>query len=427
MKNDENTKKRISGISLRLLPLYLLYAAAIVFFLIKLINIQITGTDYYKSASSVTHTREVITEPMRGEIFDRNGVPLVTNVYSQVLLLDYDAMPARAAEKNEAIAKLSSILQKNGCEINTVMPTVGTYPHVSYDEEALKDAYTAARFRRFLSRYGYSADIPCIELYEVLFDRFGLTDGSGEHIYDNATEDTVIRVLYTLDAVDFAPGNPFVLVNDIDLKLITEVLEANCRGVYVKKVFDRVCHYPVEASNVIGRTGKIPSDKINEYLEKGYPYDATVGLDGAEAAFEDVLRGVPGITVITEDEFGNILDSRVEQEPVPGKNIYLTIDIELQKAALSALETQINKIVAAAIESGEPDTGEKANSGALSVVSLKGEVLALATYPTYDITKLGENYAEYAADERKTAFRPLAFRQLPARFDVQTRNDRGGA
>ena len=390
--------------SLRLLPLYLIYAAAILFFLIKLINIQITGTDYYKSASSVTHMREVTVEPMRGEIFDRNGVPLVTNEYSNVLLLDYGAMPAGAAEKNEAIAKLSAILKKNGCDINTVMPTLGTYPHVSYDEETLKDPYTAARFRRFLSRYGLNTDIPCIDLYEVLFDRFGLIDDTGAHIYDNGTEDTVIRVLYTLDAIDFAVGNPFVLVDNADLKLITEVLEANCRGVEVKKTFTRVCHYPVEASNILGRVGKIPSDKIAEYLEKGYPYDATVGLDGVEAAFEDILRGEPGITVITEAEFGNVLGSRVEKEPVPGKNVYLTIDIELQKAALSALETQINKIVAAAKASGEPDTGEKADSGALSVVSLKGEVLALATYPTYDITKLGENYAEYAADPKKPLF-----------------------
>lgn len=404
MKRTETVKRRLSGINLRLLPLYLIYAAAAVVCLIKLINIQITGADYYKSASSVTHTREIVTESVRGEIFDRNGVPLVTNVYKNVLLLDYSAMPARASERNAAIAKLSAILQKNGCDINTVMPTVGTYPHVSYDEDAMDDASTRARFLRFLTRYGCNSDISCIELYETLFGKFGLLNDEGGHIYDNATEDTVIRVLYTLDAVDFAPGNPFVLVDDVDLKLITEVLEANCRGVYVKKTFTRVYHYPEAASNIIGRVGKIPANKIDEYLQKGYSYDATVGLDGVEAAFEDILRGSDEVTVVTEDEYGNIIESHTEKEAVPGKNIYLTIDIELQQTALAALETQINKIVAAAVASGEPDTGEKADSGALSVVSMTGEVLALATYPTYDITKLGQNYTEYASDPRKPLF-----------------------
>ncbi len=404
MKNAETFKKSVSKINFRLLPLYIIFAAAMIVFLIKLVNIQITGADYYRSASSVTHTRRIVTEPVRGEIFDRNGVPLVTNEYSQALMLDYDALPSRPSEKNAAIAKLSRILQKNGCDINTVMPALGTYPHVAYDDEAMKDPYVRNRFTRFLKRYGLDTEITCIELYETLFGRLGLLDDSGEHIYDSNTEDMIIRVLYTLDVYDFAPDNPFVLVSEADLKLITEILEANCRGAYVKKLFKRVYHYPEAASNIIGRVGKIPSEKMDLYLAKGYSYDATVGLDGVEAAFEDILRGEEGVTVITEDEYGNITDSRTEKEAVPGKNVYLTIDIELQQTALASLEAQIKRIVDEAVRSGEPDSGEKADSGALSVVSLKGEVLALATYPTYDITRLGENYAEYAADPRKPLF-----------------------
>ena len=404
MKNGEIIKKSVSKVNFRLLPLYVIFAAAMVVFLIKLINIQITGADYYKSASSVTHTRRVTVEPVRGEIFDRNGVPLVTNACTEALLLDYEAMPSRASERNAAIAKLSGILRKYDCGVNTVMPTLGSYPHVAYDDEALRDASVRSRFTRFLTRYGFGTDIPCVELYEALFGKLGLLDDLGEHVYDSETEDVIIRVLYTLDVYDFAPGNPFVLADDAELKLITEILEANCRGVYVKKMFTRVYHYPEAASNIVGRIGKIPSDKIDLYLAKGYSYDATVGLDGVEAAFEDVLRGEDGVTVITEDEYGNIIESHTEKEAVPGKNVYLTIDIELQQTALSALEAQIKKIVAAARASGEPDSGEKADSGALSVVSLQGEVLALATYPTYDITKLGENYAEYSSDPRKPLF-----------------------
>ena len=391
--------------NLRTVPLYVIFAAAVVFFVIKLVNIQITGTDRYVKTMSLTHEREVTVQSLRGEIYDRNGVCLVKNEYSESLMLDHASLPAAVDEKNEVLARLIGVLRDCGQEITTLMPVRGTYPHIEYDEEALKNVTAKNRLARFLLYHNIRSDVGCLELYEQLLEDFALTDGRGEHIYDTETEDRLIRLRYTLDATDFADDNPYRLLSDIDLITETAVLENGCKGVYVKKEYKRVICVPGVGSNIIGRTGKIPADRVDEFLSRGYPYDAVVGLDGAEAAFEDILRGEDGITVFVEDSYGNVVDSYVKKEPVPGKNVYLTIDIELQAEAERLLGEQVRKIAAQGRASGIPDNGEKADSGALTVMSSKtGQVLALASYPTYDLSTFSEDYPDLASDPAKPLF-----------------------
>lgn len=391
--------------NIRFIPLYVLYGVACVLFFVKLVNIQITGTDRYVKTSSMTREREVAVQSIRGEIYDRNGVPLATNEYTQALQLDYSSLPSGNAEKNETLASLISVIDKYGCEMRTVMPMTGSYPHIEYDNDALKTTLGKNRMYKFLIYHNIKSGLSCLDLYEELLKEFALLDKDGEHIYDTRVEDMIVRIRYSLDATDFAPGNPYTLASDIDLKLATAVLENGCKGIYIKKEYTRAYGVPGVGSNVIGRIGKIPEGKTEEYLAKGYAYDAVVGLNGAEAAFEDILRGEDGITVYVEDDYGNVLDSYVKKEPVPGKNVYLTIDIKLQDEAEKALERQIRKVVAEALESGEENSGEKADSGALTVFSAKtGEVLALASYPTYDLTTFSDDYAKLVSDPRKPLF-----------------------
>ena len=396
-------KKRKSNI--RLIPLYVIYAAAVTFFFVKLVNVQITGADRYVKTMTLTHEREVSVQSLRGEIYDRNGVPLVTNVYTELLQLDYASLPADNTEKNRTLATIISVIGKNGRQVETVMPVTGTYPHIEYDEQELKTQSAQTRMYRFLMYHNIKTGVKCLDLYEELLKDFALLNEEGEHIYDTETENMIVRLRYSLDAVNFAPGNPYTLVSDVDLRLTTAVLESGCKGVTVKKEYKREYGVPGVGSNVIGRVGKIPEEMMEEYLAKGYSYDAVIGLNGAEAAFEEILRGEEGVTVYVEDDYGNVVDSYVKKEPVPGKNVYLTIDIKLQEQAEKLLGEQVRKVRADGRASGRENSGEKADSGALTVVSVStGEVLALASYPTYDLTTFGEDYGTLAADPAKPLF-----------------------
>ena len=402
MYNNTNIKRKFN---IRYIPLYIIYAAACIFFIVKLVNVQITGTDRYVKTMSLTHEREVVVQSLRGEIYDRNGTPLVTNEYTQLLELDYASTPNDIRERNEALASVITVLTKNDREIETIMPVLGTYPHIEYDEEALSSQTAQNRMYRFLLYHNIKSGVLCIDLYEELLKDYKLLDADGEHIYDTDTEDKLIRLLYSLEATNFAPGNPYTLLSGIDLPLATSVLESGCKGVYIKKEYKRVYGVPGVGSNILGRVGKIPENKMEEYLAKGYSYDAVIGLNGAEAAFEDILRGEDGITVYVEDDYGNVLQTYVKKEAVPGKNVYLTIDIQLQEAAEKALAEQVRKVHDEAVASGKQNSGEKADSGALTVRAVKtGEVLALASYPTYDLTTFSQDYEALAADPAKPLF-----------------------
>ena len=325
MQHETDIKRK--KFNIRYVPLYVIYAAACVFFIVRLVNMQITGTDRYVKTMSLTHEREVAVQSLRGEIYDRNGTPLVTNQYTELLQLDYASTPTDITERNAALADIITVLTANGREIETLMPVIGTYPHIEYDEEVLKSQTAQNRMYRFLLYHNIKTGVKCIDLYEELLKDYKLTDEDGEHIYDNYTEDKLIRLLYSLDATNFAPGNPYTIVTDTDLALTTSVLESGCKGVFIKKEYKRVYGVPGVGSNIIGRVGKIPENKMEEYLAKGYAYDAVIGLNGAEAAFEDILRGEDGITVYVEDDYGNVLETYVKKEAVPGRNVYLTIDI----------------------------------------------------------------------------------------------------
>ena len=97
------SKKR--KFNFRALPLYIIFTAAILFFIVKLVNIQITGTDRYVKTMALTREREVAVQSLRGEIFDRNGTPLVKNEYTEDVMLDYQSMPTDQAEINETLRK----------------------------------------------------------------------------------------------------------------------------------------------------------------------------------------------------------------------------------------------------------------------------------------------------------------------------------
>jgi len=124
-----------------------------------------------------------------------------------------------------------------------------------------------------------------------------------------------------------------------------------------------------------------------------------VGLDGVEAAFEAYLRGIDGVLTVTEDTYGNIVKTEITAEPVAGKNVYLTIDIGMQMAAELALAENIQQIREEA-DPEDPLSGEDASKGALVAAEVEtGAVLAMASYPTYNLATFRQDFPILNADK----------------------------
>lgn len=396
-------------------------------FFIRMFNIMATA-DPNDKIETGTYTRREPIQALRGEIYDRNGDLLVYNEYSYNMVFDYDAMAATQVERNETILQAVNALKKNGLDAKrseSSFPFAGTYPNYTYTSAASdgeSDIYYRLLKRIAENELETDAPISKTELTVSYLDdfytqspdsfpseseivdwyvkRYKLDEKteSGEPMFGDKDIDEILRVRYDMEVGDFSIYNRYTFAEDLDISFLTYVKELNLAGIDFEVKASRKYAYPGYASHILGRTGAILAENWAYYQALGYDMDDTVGLDGCEAAFEEYLRGVDGVRVVVEDKNGNVIRSYVEQEPIPGKDVYLTIDIELQIAAEIALEKNVNLV------------GD-AHAGAITAIDPKnGDVLALASYPTFDLTTYNKDYTALAKDYHN----PLLNRALNA-------------
>lgn len=172
----------------------------------------------------------------------------------------------------------------------------------------------------------------------------------------------------------------------IDRPTIIKIEESSdsLPGVEVVDVYLREYEYGVLASHILGYTGEIDEEKLSSGQYGGdYAGGDQIGLTGLEEQYESVLKGEKGKLVYEVDPLGRPVRIIEKTEPVSGSDIYLTIDIELQNVAEEAL---LNGILEARDKTIK-DTDENyiVPGGAAVVLDAKnGEILAMASYPTYD-------------------------------------------
>lgn len=402
---------------LRYAFLGLLIVGFAIAFVIRLINIEITGQGYTEDASRGDFRRRTETiQALRGEIFDRNGKPLVTNKYYYDIYLDAGSLSASNEKRNEAILSVLKFAKENGEEGAFELPdspfleiynSSETEKHIEYSSNYMSTVY-GRRLKKLLAEITEEEELPEAKTaYELLQLRYGIVDKEGKKNYSDDDASLVFRVRADMELKNFSASEPYTILHDVHIKLITAIEESAIRGVKTKTVVSRVYNYPGYATHLLGRTGKIQAAKADYYKELGYPGNAVVGLSGAEEAFEEYLRGIDGERTIIEDEYGNVLDEYISKEPVAGGNVYLTIDIDVQIEAEDALKKNIELIVENAKDRDEDEehVGEDANAGALTLVKVKtGEVIAAASYPTYNLVTFDEDYSTLREDENSPLF-----------------------
>ena len=374
----------------------------------KLISIQIAGRDFYELVSTYTYTRTETITAQRGEIFDRNGTPLVTNIYTRNIVFDYASMPVYKDEFNDVILRTLEIFEKTGNldKISqSALPLEGVYPDLKFSDEFLGHSGNLSKFKRMLSSFNLSENTDSAKLTNFLVRRYALVDGNGKGRYTDRQITRLLQIRYDMEYKKFSTRQPYILAEDVDIALITQLKEINIRGISVTETVQRHYNYPGYASHILGRVGKIPSENVDYYRELGYSLDATVGILGAEKVFENYLRGIDGQRTIIEDAYGNILEVRITKEPVAGKDVWLTIDINMQIIAEDALKNNINLIVENAKNKKGALNGEDASAGGITVVSPKtGEVLAMGSYPTFDLATYNSDYSTLSTDPLRPLF-----------------------
>lgn len=373
-----------------------------------------------------TTERTVIVQAMRGQIYDRNGKPLVTNEYTYSLTVDYSVLPQDELSRNETLLKALEVLYTCGEGILFLdyrYPFSGVYPELTYSAVAempdsleydtlvaqLTSSGLRAKAIRGLKSDGmttkqaaeaFDADplsyVDATALLDYFLDEYALltVDGeTGELLYTDDQIDRLLHIYWGMEATGFSRANDYVMAEGVSMETIINEKELSLPGVGFSTTFARVYQYPGYASHILGQTGPIYAEDWEKYKELGYNMNAIVGISGCEAAFEAYLHGQDGVKVIVEDADGRVVNEYMKTEPVAGKDVYLTIDIDLQIAAEDGLAENVAYM--------QNTYGkEDCKAGALTAIDPDtGEILACASYPSYDLSTFSADYNSLLADD----------------------------
>jgi penicillin-binding protein 2 len=172
---------------------------------------------------------------------------------------------------------------------------------------------------------------------------------------------------------------------DVDFAMVTKVMERSesLPGVYIDYLPIREYPYGSVLSHVLGYLSEISQDDLDTWATgQSYLIGDLVGRAGLERSYESILRGTNGGIIVEVDSQDNLIRVLERVEPVAGKDLHLTIDIELQQEAEALLE---NSLITIRSHAWGAYLAKEAYSGAFVMLENKtGRILAMASYPDFD-------------------------------------------
>lgn len=326
----------------------------------------------------------------RGEILDRNGSVMVGNALGFSVQLDYYRWDKSI--QNDVILRLHNTLQEAGLSCLDVLPLNWEMP-LAYTYESTESG-NGRKLARFLEAQGWPGleELTPTRLFGLLCDRYDVdTD------LPLADRRAIIGLRYYLEDYQFSGYNtPVTVVEELDIQTVAHISEqsADMPGVTIQ-VTDSREYETTAAAQLLGRVAAISKDEYEERKEDGYLLTDTIGKDGMEKALEDYLRGIDGVRAVEADSrTGQLVSEYMVEEPQPGKNCYLTIDLALQERTERALAETIENIRLKG-EASRDGEGADVEGGAAIVIDVNtGEILSMASYPTYDLSNYSADYAE---------------------------------
>lgn len=379
MQNPHPAKRRV-------IALLAFFGAFLLLFAVVLYDAQILhgGENRAKSISSNAASETVTAS--RGIITDRNGKVLVSNRLAYTLVFDRSGFDDDAA-LNAAILRLVQLCEETGTGWNDTLPIgrVGNFLR-----------YSNARsetFDKFIEKNDLTSGASGRQLLSELRELYHVDESLSER-----EARLIVGVRYELHSRD-----SYTFAEDVSTEVLSLITDGRYEGVTIRTASARVYNTAL-AAHILGTIGPIWQEEWSSsedtgyvgYADKGYSMNDLVGKDGVEKAFESYLRGMDGRRLITTDETGKITGELYTREPQPGGTVALTLDIDLQADVEAALAETISGMI-------DKDSNER--GGAAAVVSVgTGEVLALASYPTYDLSTFNEDYDELVNDQRLPMF-----------------------
>lgn len=397
---DRSTKETSRA---RLYILVVFLVAVLIFYITVLFRTQIIKGKEYLEQSVRTITEAETVEASRGIITDRNGTELVANRQTYNLTFDPGRL-SKDDDENKCILRLLQLCKRENLSWSDTLPLSADAPYSYTLNES--DATQKSRFVKFLQELQLvSANISTSDVSVKMLERAGLSADTlvkqmRDHYkipkgWSDSDARSVLGVLYELTVRQVVNTTAYTMVEDVTSPLVALINDGDYKGAKVAAATAR--QYRTEnAAHILGTGGKITRDEYTDLKSKNYGLNDWVGRTGVEKAFEKYLRGTNGTRVISTNSSGKITSESYTKKPQPGNTVELSIDLNLQKAAETALTDTVSRMTA---EDGI------ARGAGVSVIEVgTGDILALASYPTFNLATYNQDYRTLEANPAKPMF-----------------------
>lgn len=347
----------------------------------RLYYLQIVQGEQHKDNAATINKVVLYTETPRGNIYDRNGILLATNrVAYKVQMVNVDR---DQSFRDEMYLKVINLLDEMGEDYNNPLKRYIDYPIAwgSYLEGEENEDRRKAWINGIALR---KSDRDKINTAKDAFDYLRNVVFKFDESYTDEEAYKIMILRYQTYTMGLSYMVPLTIADDVSSKTM-EIIEARhleFPGIYTEEVYYREYVHDETLSHIIGYVRAINSEEYEALKDQGYDRNSLIGKNGIERAAESLLRGVKGTRTVYQDIDTGIVRELSSTEPIPGHDIYLTIDVNLQRAAYDALVKTIEDIIAR--KDNKKNFGD-AKAGSVVVTDVRtGEVLAMANYPTYD-------------------------------------------
>lgn len=290
---------------------------------LKIVYLQVWQGDHYRQLAENNRVRLQAIPSERGIIFDRTGKPLVENVPSFLLSIVPQDLPSLKNAPVQRKKVINQIASLSGVPKEDIEALLEKYQNYSYESLTIKE---------------------------------------------NLDYDTALN-LY---------------IQNTDLPGL--LIEKSTKRHYLTPIDKNNNTSPSSLAHLSGYLGKLTPAELENKHSDGYLLNDSIGRNGLEKIYENQLRGTYGVKKVEMDVAGREQRTLSEDAPEPGKNLYLTLDLDMQNKLEEIVRAQLVKL------------GKK-RASAIVMDPRNGAILAMVSWPSFDANDFsgGINQEKYSA------------------------------
>ena len=410
----------------------------------ELFNLQIIqGQDYIQKFQTRT-TKTRVIKSTRGNIYDRNGKVLASNILSYSLTFEDNGSYTSSREKNLTLNGIAyqvlKILAGNGdATTNSFHIIVDENGEYAFD---LEEGFNLNRFRADVFGYPLIDDMKeeektatAAQMVEFLSGKSGFSvilygdnaytaeELTAHHLPLELTKKEILDICiirYQLNTNSFKKYMPVTIATNVSEKSIASIMEHSDELQGIDVIEDSVRKYidDISIGPIIGYTGKASAEELEELRKDNpdYSNDAVIGKSGIEQYMELELQGTDGRETVTVDNLGKVLkiDKDSVLNPVAGNDVHLTINSDWQKGIYEILKQRVAGILLAKVEAEKTFDFEAVKNASQIMIPIYDVYNALINNSIINITKFSD---PEASEVEKNLYKKFQIKQQQV-FDL---------